>query len=1669
VNTRIAAWLVAAVALAAPAPADARPSRAAAPLADPAQRAAVDWQPLALAPVTLADGTAWSAVPASAATAGEVTVDARRGALVRLGPLQTMRIRAEPVKAGEGRRAPLKFVRLSDATPATSRVAVEEAGLEVSPGTWLIEQPPGSSGDWVIAAAEPTRIVALGPTPRRGELIWEHVAGALIEWTARGGELPPLPEVADAPIVRRELLADAAIAAAIAESDPNDRDLQEAVRHWRTAAALQRVSVLRPPDRPTFAMENGPRALQNTRAMKDESGREWLSTDRGRTWELTMTGPGVAWIAARHAGHKGDADLVVTVAGRRLGRIELQQAAEGRLYGPTRRVAVPLVRGEHTYRLRVSDDALLDVKVGQLNERLATSLRGEGIDDFVRKARRALTRTTSKRAYLVEALLATVDGRPIVGELDAGDSAALALTVAWLKGQEHDLPTARRRALARELARHADAVADPSLSDRARAAALDMLEGSGDQALARQLAGPRAADLPAPTLERLARLIEGPALPVGSPALALFESARRRAPYDLALRDAYREHWAESTRWSTLHEDDGSAPSLQWIEPLPDDAARTPQSSSLWSLQLGKDHPLRAAALAEAPARPALLRLYAHLADESGPVGVAVDGKRWQTLPLAQLERLSVAVPPGEHALAVSAPKGARVWSSLPTGADRTPDARLLRMWQVTPDAPARFLLPGQPSFARVEVRALAGDAPRRVRLLLRTDRGPARSVEVELQPHSELVAVDGAPKAGAVATAVIPIDPRSKSLEVAVAKGGPSIAVTAAVRSPGVRDAETEQGTGPKGHAVPDSYERSLQIVEETSRELLERPDDAALLLTRADALLAVGQRAYAVADFNRVLARPLNASLHPRAVAFAARLEALGSPRHIDVKTDAPVLVGPALATVDLDAADLDRLAPVADKARAAGPLAGLQALATVPAAEGRRGDRPAADLLAVPESMSKTAGPEGQGTKDMPGPLADPAAEALRASLLDAAGRPAEAASAWARVYAATGSWQTGLAGVESSLAALDDPSTTPDGAGLAYGLAVQVRPTVRTGALDRLQGIAGERSRWSRLIMSERRSSQEKRELGPRPEPPTPRASVRAALLAAPWSIEEREVLRPGAPLTIDLSRAPSALSFDVWCRNVRPDLGTGDPTLRFHAGEEKLLEKRFKADVPGEARITLPGAYSVTVELDGSDRGHLCAVRMRDGGARASAPPSRWHVARSARPLEFTVLGPTTVEIEAYSQESPGGRLAVALGRGDNGGFSPARTIALTQLSVSPTMSDAPSIAPAVLTLPEPGPYRIQLTPDDGAAVIRLRQRLDDQGKAAPPKTPALARDPETEVVAGEAEGARAQALALDGDVRPTPQLPAGARKVQRFGTPFAEVHMGTDDLEEADDFRPRISGVVRLGYARELLKNRLWIDIEPELRPREDTAMVGGGRLTLQGYMPRAGLRVRASGLGLAQFESDLTPWSARGELRLDRPTWVAPRVQLLPGIEASYRHQSLDEPTPLPTVELHPRVYQRYLEQHPFALRPSFDVRLVPWQDARIVVGADFVPNSDFRGIDQVNMHAGINGAPVLYSKVVPEFLLDYEASIRFKDEDRAQTYLRSRILAGLGVAFWAGDVARIALGVRNALYLSAPFPARNGLDLWLRIDLPLGRGLRDYGPFAMPFRAAREHRLWR
>jgi hypothetical protein len=861
----------------------------------------------------------------------------------------------------------------------------------------------------------------------------------------------------------------------------------------------------------------------------------------------------------------------------------------------------------------------------------------------------------------------------------------------------------------------------------------------------------------------------------------------------------------------------------------------------------------------------------------------------------------------------------------------------------------------------------------------------------------------------------------------------------------------------------------------------------------------------------------------LRERAVALGRRIEALGAPSHIDVTTDVPVLVAPALAAAGLDDLALARLAPAAARARAAGPAAGLAALddltagsSAAPAAvlgtpapsamssgtayllgQDRAPDPtdihqkrssgsatgaapgspdPRAAAKAPPprapaspapkDSLKKSPtagahGPKALSLKTPARPPVDPAELALRAALLDAAARPAEAFRAWHRVYAATERWQLGLAGIKSALAALDEPTTSPEGAGLAYGLALRVRPAIRTPYLDRLTNIAGERSRWSHLILSEERGSREHVDLPKQPAPATANTDARAALLAAPFPTKGALMLRPGVPVLIDLARGHDALGFDLWCREVRPELGGVPPTVRFWMGEELLHTRTVPAETVTLAEFAVPARDAVTLELDDASHAHICLARLRRPEARQTARTDRWHVARPRRPVEFIVLGPTTVQVEVHGR--PASDVSVAIARGDEP-FGPARSLGSLSGHVpsglSPKTKDDLAVHPPVqvLTLADSGPLRMRLAPGVGPALVRVHQRLDAEPQPPPPRPPR--RRP-----ARMSEGAAPPAPVP----RPPPAAPPPDRRVQKFGTPYVDLHLGTDDLEDSDDLRPRVSGIVRLGWARELLARRLWIEVNPELRPREDTALVAGGRLSFQAFFPRAGLRAWVSAAGLVQTEHQVQPWSLRGEGRIDRPTWLAPRLQLLPGLDLAYRYQSLDGMHAFPRGELHPRVYQWYVEDHPFVFRPTLDLRVVAWQDTRVVVGADMMPNSDFRSVDQVSMHAGIAGALALYGRVVPEFALDYEASLRLKDPDREKTYLRSRILAGLGVGIWVSDGVRLAFGVRNNLYLSALYPARNGLDVWLRLDLPLGRGLRDFGPLEMPFRAAREHRLWR
>ena len=1808
-----------------------RTRRAAAVLEDSQQRAGAVWLPAAVHhPIAVpasgvpgeltglprrAEG-AGAPVLAAPRTSGAVMVSSRTGALLRLEPLQVARVRVV-----EGTERP-RFHRVGGEAGG-AWAAVLEGPSELSPGTWLLEQPPGGPGYWLVTAPRATQVVIETPTPRTGDLIWEHATAAVLAWIDEGGPLPRLPEVVGAEATGRELLADAEIAAEIERQEPDDRALRGAVADWRAASAIQRIDVLRRPLRPAFALELRPRTLPGAQAL-EVAGWQRVRGAQDATWELT--GPGVLWVEARSVGAGVEGSIVVHAAGRRLGAVTLLRpalageaevsegtgssegtklaggssaedvdlgaaaadgaaldertlprlaAAVGAAVGPRAALRVALAPGRHRYTIAVRGaDAVLLARAGQRNQRLATALRGDDVAGLLRRATRALADSDSKQAPLVRALLAGVAGEP--GTAVAGEGPTLALVATLVAAQAEGLDVAARVKLARTLLRQLAQVKAPGLLGRGRRVGLDLLEGTGHPALARELAGKRVAEAPIEVLERLARQIAGPPLAVRSPAIALLELARRRAPTDPELRAVYRDQWRTATRWAALRADLSAGAAWTWIEPWAASDERAGGTRALWRFADGEAQTLRATVSAATPGRAALLRMYVQLPPaiagapaeplQDAALSLAVDGQRWHSLALGPSETWRVALAPGVHRVLATAPAGSTLWSSLPPATARAPEGHVLRMWPVEAGKQLRFLLPtGQePGFVRIELRALGEAAmtgPRRARVWIASDDGPEQAVDLwlpEIDPA--IVAIEAAAGIGPRASVVLAIGPQTRAVWVRLAEGGTRLAVGASLRS--TRGAELgDVVAAPAVAGASEAYygsEAPLERLARLSRAIQVDPKDRSLRLARADLLLDLDQPGYAFVDWREVTRGGLPTPLIARATALAERLDALDAPQTMDLDAALPVVVSPVLAAaVGEDVARLAAVAPAIAAARSGGPGAGLRALdhlglddmqrwravggpteAALPwvpkvvrpgekeiEAEEEAGGVDAADEVTgpgivagpggklpktgdenVPGDRSQGTGREhvpgdrsqGTGNENVPGdrsraqtmapavttapavgssvgPLL--AAAVLRATWLDAQGRSEAAAVVWTRLSARAGQWQAGLMGVRSFLKVLDGEAAEgepvapqAEGAGLAYGLAMSLRRTVRTPALQRLATVAATRSRWSRVEGSERDAGSEALKVPRVPTLPSPNAGVRQALMVAPWEPAEATLLRPGYATVLDQRRAREGiLAIDLWCQTVRPDLGDGQPPrVRVALDGVVLLDGAIAPDtVEGTAVDAVPeGRHRIEVALDVGSRGQICSVRLRDEvGTMGSVRPTRWRVAQPGQPVEVVVLGPTTLAIEARALLGRGqaaSRVAVAVAQGD-GPFSPQGTVPVRgEADALATPEKGRTIAPGVphtevLTLPEAGPQRVLLRPEGGAVLVRLQHRVDGQPTPVP-RPPVRALD----------LGTLVDDLALPATRSEVPAV-ATIRRPQRFGTTFAELRGGADDLDDSDDLRPRAQLGLRVGWTRELLARRVWLQAAPELRAREETALASGGRVALQVVFPRAGLRTRLALGGLTQAFAGREAWALDAGLHVDRLSWVAPRWQVVPAIDVGYRHQSLDEAQVGATTEsVNPRIFTPYREAHALALRPSFEVRYQPLQDARVFVAADVVPNSDFRGLDQVNLRGGLLGVVSVLRRVVPEFALAYEGSLRLADADRPTTYLQSRVTAGLGLGVWVSQAARVVVVVGDTLYASAPFPLRNVFEGWLRIDLVLGRSLRDYGPLDMAFRPVREHRLW-
>ena len=240
--------------------------------------------------------------------------------------------------------------------------------------------------------------------------------------------------------------------------------------------------------------------------------------------------------------------------------------------------------------------------------------------------------------------------------------------------------------------------------------------------------------------------------------------------------------------------------------------------------------------------------------------------------------------------------------------------------------------------------------------------------------------------------------------------------------------------------------------------------------------------------------------------------------------------------------------------------------------------------------------------------------------------------------------------------------------------------------------------------------------------------------------------------------------------------------------------------------------------------------------------------------------------------------------------------------------------------------------------------------------------------------------------------------------------------------------------------------------------------------------LPPVAVRLGATAQVLLEPFAARLATSVRVYAFVDRPTWLGPFVQVRPGLTVGLRWQSLapsDLAGPGPRgLEPHPEIYQPYLHDHPVLVRPELELRAFPLQDVVVWLEGRLIPNSpphaSLASLDHVDVELGAAGVARRPRVWVPSWGLSYQASPRFADADRPQAFVRHRVRVELGLGVWAGDTARIGVGVANQVFVSTIAPLRDVVELWIRVDASLGRRMRDVGPGRQWFSELWAPRAW-
>ena len=1406
-----------------------------------------------------------------------------------------------------------------------------------------------------------------------------------------------------------------------------------------------------------------------------------------------------------------------------------RQTPDGVDVGPRERVRVPLLPGKRSYSLSLSGGhSLVRARVVRRRPRLLEVLHGHAHPgDGIAAASHALAGDDAPEAAVLAQLLAELQGNT-ADAVPPGLAPALALAADISRRRGRALDRAALRALIEQAqpvlgsaARDRDSDVDPALWWTLR---LDLVEMAARAAAPELLAAlTRDVDgLPPSIAARIADLVALAAHGSGAAeahawALAAAQRAWQGAPLDPSIRQMYLRTWRLARRWTRLDDTNTGAlsatgaalPRYRFIERTAHgssqdgapDAGALADRRALWPLELGHAQRVLAQPSPVDHRRPVVIHAYAAMPPETpGSLRLHVGDEVFTMLPLVAVEVLSVAVPPGVHEVMLEGPAGTEAFLSAPPADTATQRARIRRRrpsWDH--GRAARFAVPagheGMP--VRVTLRVALSEPARGaepVHVRLRTDTGHSRSIAIRPGPlDTSWIPVDGAAPVSAAVRAVLwlPPDARWLWLEPEQPQRVSQIWASVALQQPGAESPATAAHAASPDpapdHAVAGAQQTALAadsepaqtpapgdpawlaIVDDIaalSRALAATPDDVSLRLGRAHRLLDIGEIGRVALDRAWIAALPparLSPSQRELRDRLALRIADWRDPRYLPVQPrpyEKAVALAPASMVVAPEPAQLDPWLAAALGAR--------------------QGDHA---LLHATARAHETL-----------------LARYYRAELLRSEGAHAQAATALRDIYEQTGAHAIGIQALlafEAALAGRQPARTGQPGghateelASLAYGLALHMRAHLAHPVVRRVLFSAARGSRWEPLRGTEGSAGFESLQINEELLDPEPDARLERALLAPPWPREDAGVVHPGRGALLALSlQAPARIRTEAWCQRIRPAPEAAKPACsvrwRVTGQPEQALDVPL-AQVTSVGSATLAaGRHELEVALAHDDPTVRLVVRFATsraiageaaGAAISLLRPGRMHVADAERPVTATVLGPTTIRVEArrYVDEPPVVLVAEALPMQDT---QPApRLMRELRVDAGPdpsTVGDArrgvrlSEGATTVLVLPAATAYRRVLRPQEGRALVRLWHRRDvltAPVAALPPDTQAAAPDIDELPVATSPWPAAI--VSVPGDIG-APWQPGGP---SAWPTLSAGLSFRRDDLADRDVEDEPLENRLQLDLAwrRQLVPDRFWLRLESALRWHPGSTPAYGGSVDLAWRRLPLDLRLDVTGRAFAQSAADAVAWAAHSRVRIGRAFRWQPSLTLVPGLSAHARSYSLDAATAPGGAVLDPLVFNQYDRAHRFGMRPEATLYWRPLQDQLGLAGARVVTNEDFYSPDRLELELAWRGLAPWPRIGFPLFDLHYRPGYRFDDDGRNRAYLRHDFGIRLDWSLWSGRHGRWLLEVRDEAYLSTVWRNRNVFLIGLRYDAVNGRGLRDMLPIEYRFDELIEPSPW-